>query len=709
MNELLQNQAVVAFMTAPSVSGNPPDAYTRLRIGLLSNNPERLKRLRRRLCQSRGTRFAVEATDQTGVWRHADLLLVEVPGGLASLAAAGGSDRLPRHCPVLGLTHRLDEEVEALGARLGLGGVLEWGEVTPAVLMRWWRTLQREHKTRQALQEARRRHRQLLDASGAIPYELDPQDGRLRYVGTRAHGLLGVPVPRWLERGFLESAVFPADRQRLGAARRQAIASGSAQSEYRVRHADGGVVWLRDMLERDADGLIRGYLLDMTGQRSAEERLDYLRRFDILTELPNRTCFLENVESDIRAGMDGQSGGLVCLSLDRFRELNELLGHDGADMFLRVFAERLRRLFGPRAVPGRTSGNEFAVWLREPRDEADWQRLMEEALRAIAEPVPVHGQEIFSTVSAGIARFPGHGTDAAALLRNAESALLRARQGGAGEYRFFAEDPANRNVGSLRYEAALYRATERGEFVVHYQPLVQTKDGRIVGLEALLRWDRPDIGLVGPAEFTPALEETGLIIPVGLDTLDTVVRQIVEWRDAGLELVPVAVNLSARQLEHPGFAKHLAELLAANDVPANLLELEITESTFMQNSQVAREAIAHLCGIGVGLAIDDFGTGYSSLGYLKRLPVRTLKIDRSFLFGLPEDRDNVAIVTAVHSIARHLGLRLVAEGVETLAQLSFLRQLECGIAQGFLFGGATPASRVAGLLADGSVPLSPPH
>jgi diguanylate cyclase (GGDEF)-like protein len=415
-------------------------------------------------------------------------------------------------------------------------------------------------------------------------------------------------------------------------------------------------------------------------------------REDALTGLPNRLAFREQVEDAIgRAAPRGRAAVVVVLDLDRFKEVNDALGHDHGDRLLRGAGERLAGAAGTCTL-ARLGGDTFAALVPDADGAHEGEALAEALCDALRVPVDVDGVEVELSASAGIAASPEHATDAEALIRRAEVAMYQAKQGiGApavydpAHHRFTAERLAM--VGDLR------RAIEAGEIEVHYQPLADVRGGEVLAVEALVRWERRGRGIVMPADFVPIAEHTGLIRPLTRLVLERALGQVAAWQREGIEL-DVSVNLSPRNLMEPGIVEQVAEQLAAAGLEPSRLVLEITETAIMADELRARTVLERLSQMGVGLAVDDFGIGHSSLAYLKRLPVDELKIDRAFVAGLADDRSDAAIVRSTIAIARDLGLRTVAEGVEDQEAWDRLAVLGCDLAQGFLLGRPMPAAEL---------------
>jgi len=453
----------------------------------------------------------------------------------------------------------------------------------------------------------------------------------------------------------------------------------------------------------DADGRFEGYRgvgRDVTHQRLAEQQVLKLARYDGLTGLPNRNMFMDELERTLaRARRHGERFALFFIDLDRFKNINDSLGHGAGDQLLKVMATRLRALLRDSDLVARLGGDEFVVLLDATVDADDLAHVARKALAAIGEPVPIESRSYQVTGSIGISLYPDDGEDAAALLKNADAAMYLAKDRGKNNYQFYTAQLAEHSAQQFALEADLRAALQRDELQLHFQPKVGIGTGAIVGMEALLRWQHPQRGLLAPGAFITLAEDSGLILPIGQWVLHAACRQVRAWRDAGLQVPRCAINLSARQFVTDSLVAEVQQALHAHDLRADALEVEITESVLMSDPQRASHTLQALHDLGVHIAIDDFGTGYSSLAYLKRFPAQTVKIDRSFVSGLPLDRDDAAITQAVIAMAHSLGLEVVAEGVEQPSQLDFLRQLGCDQAQGYLIGRPAPAERLRQLLA----------
>ncbi len=425
---------------------------------------------------------------------------------------------------------------------------------------------------------------------------------------------------------------------------------------------------------------------DVTEQMETQEQLRFLAEHDMLTELPNRQVLLERIRQALaRARRRERLVAVLFMDLDQFKYINDSLGHEVGDELLMQIANRLLAHVREGDTVARFGGDEFVIVVDDVGCAEEITAIADKLLKALAPTFKFDGMELYVTASIGISVFPGDGPDSETLLRNADNAMYRAKESGRNAYRFYSGDMSARAFERLTLENSLRNALDRDQFELFYQPQVRVRDRGVVGMEALLRWNHPEFGIVSPAEFIPLLEETGLILPVGNWVLHQACAQMRRWLDAGIVQGRMAVNISARQFTDAGFLHAVQRTLTTCGLDAERLELEMTESIFLRDSQATSDMLRALDDLGVTLAIDDFGTGYSSLSYLKRFPIRTLKIDRSFIRDITEDADDEALSAAILAMAQRLDLRVVAEGVETEAQLQMLRTFGCELVQGYLF------------------------
>lgn len=440
-------------------------------------------------------------------------------------------------------------------------------------------------------------------------------------------------------------------------------------------------------------------LADMTQRLRHERELLRLATRDRLTGLPNRALVESLLGSAIeRARRHARRFAVLCMDLSRFKLITDTLGHAAGDMLLQEVAARINGTVRASDTVGRIGNDDFAILLEEVKDDEEAAMVAQRILAAFDEPVRLMGNEHYVRPSVGIALFPEDADDAQELIRAADTALYAAKRSGGRRHAFFRREMADQAHRHLALDRDLRVALAGRQFQLHYQPKVSLIDFTLEGFEALLRWERPGLGMVSPGEFIPVAEDTGFIVPLGDWVLDEACRQLRDWLDAGLEPVPVAVNISPRHLRHRT-AEEFRRIVDRHGLAPDLVELEITEGAVMQDMEHALSVLASLKAMGIRVAVDDFGTGHSSLSYLKRLPVTTLKIDRSFVSGVPTAREDNGIVSTIIAMADMLGLDVVAEGVETQEQANFLRHHNCTLVQGWLTGRPVPASTAADLLA----------
>ncbi len=473
---------------------------------------------------------------------------------------------------------------------------------------------------------------------------------------------------------------------------------------YKCLQPDGRMVYFEISGEPvfDEFGVFQGYRgigRDVTQSRLVEERVLHMATVDGLTGLPNRNMFMVQLEQAvIRASLSGNRFGLLFLDLDRFKNVNDSLGHAAGDELLMKMAHRLRELLREGDFVARLGGDEFVVLIENHASQATLERVAEKMLATITAPCVLQGRELVVTGSIGISAYPDDGADTASLLQSADAAMYAAKERGRNTFEVYSARIADRSSHQLGLEIGLRRALEQGEFVLHYQPKLDLHNDRMVGVEALLRWNHPQQGLMLPGTFIGAAEDSGLITPIGRWVLDAACQQVAHWLALGIAAPRCAVNLSARQFADGSLITDVTGAIEAAAIPAHLLEVEITETVLMAEPTRAIEILHHLRSLGVHIALDDFGTGYSSLAYLKRFPASSVKIDRSFIEGLPDDRGDAAITRTVIGMAHSLDLRVVAEGIETTEQLEFLRHWGCDEAQGFHFCRPLPAAALTSLL-----------
>ena len=465
----------------------------------------------------------------------------------------------------------------------------------------------------------------------------------------------------------------------------------SFKTEKRYLRKDGTTVWVRitAAVKRDANGAPLydiSIVEDISDRKRAEERVQYLATHDEMTDLPNRAMFLQLLTRAIEsASRRSRKAAVLFIDLDRFKIVNDCLGHAAGDALLKEIASRFKRSLRASDVVARLGGDEFMVLVDDIEDARSAATTARKVLSAALKPVELMGQECRVTASIGVAVFPEDGDDAVSLMKNADLAMYLAKEEGKNNFQLYSRDISTSSIEKLKIETHLRRALERNEFTLQYQAKVNMATREITGVEALLRWWNRDLGAVSPAQFIPIAEDIGLIVPIGKWVLKTACAQNVAWRKQGLPPVCMCVNVSPRQFRDANIVRDIRSALAESGMPGELLELEITEGVIMQNVNQAIGTLNAIKEMGIRLAIDDFGTGYSSLAQLKRFPIDTLKVDRSFIREITADTEDRAITEAIIAMGRTLGVCVVAEGVETGEQEAFLRSLACDEMQGFYF------------------------
>jgi diguanylate cyclase (GGDEF)-like protein len=453
---------------------------------------------------------------------------------------------------------------------------------------------------------------------------------------------------------------------------------------------------------KNQDGQVTNYVAifsDITERKASEEHVHHLAHHDALTNLPNRMLLMERLSHALaHAHRHGQMVAVMFLDLDRFKNINDTLGHTVGDQLLKSVAERLSECVREDDTVARLGGDEFVIILEKVSGIRDVAGIAQKLINALEQPVMLERQELFVTTSIGISVYPDDGDSADILIKHADTAMYRAKAQGRNNSQFYIADMNERALERLTMENSLRHALERSEFLLYYQPQVDIRTRSITGMEALLRWQHPDFGLVLPSRFISIAEETGLIVPIGEWVLRTACFQNKAWQDAGLPRLHVAVNLSARQFKQPNLVDVVSQTLADSGLESRYLELEITESIAMEHAEETLARLNELKAMGVSISMDDFGTGHSSLSYLKRFPIDTLKIDQSFVQDVLLDSQDAAIAAAITAMARSLKMKVVTEGVETKEQIGFLREHDRDEVQGYYFSHPLPAEAFADLL-----------
>ncbi len=577
-------------------------------------------------------------------------------------------------------------------------------------------------RTEEKLRGAEEMFRQLAINMPEALWIGDAESGKILYVNPIWEKVTGLRMVAGDSIDRVTAAIHPDDAQRI---RHEAskFARGGIDQDCRVMRPNGVVRWVhvRTFPVEDSEGKIyqiAGIMEDITDRKVAEERLLELAHFDPLTGLPNRRHYCESLERAlVVAKAQSLFVSVLFIDLDRFKNVNDTLGHALGDELLRKVSDRMIKCLRGTDILGRLGGDEFALILMNSSDPHAAAIVANTIINELHRPFDLDGHDVTVTASIGITVFPADSSDAVTLMKYADTAMYEAKSAGRDTYRFYTAEMNSRAQEKHDLENALRKAIAHNEFVLHYQPTMQINTGQWTGVEALIRWNRPGHGLVLPGDFIPALEETGLIVPVGTWVIDAACKQMAEWERAGLGPVAVAVNVSGRQFvladkvqeDMPAtrdgdnsitlldFARAAEKALSEHHIATNLLEFELTESTLMSEAEKTVGILRKLKSLGIRISIDDFGTGYSSLAYLRRFPIDTLKIDRAFIRDITSDPEDAAITMAIISMAHSLKLEVIAEGVETKEQLDFLRTQGCDQAQGFLLARPMPADQLASL------------
>jgi diguanylate cyclase (GGDEF)-like protein len=457
---------------------------------------------------------------------------------------------------------------------------------------------------------------------------------------------------------------------------------------------------------QSANELLAQLNIELAGAMERKDSLiEHAVHYDPLTNLPNRLLFLDRLDQELtRAHRDNMLAAVLMIDLDRFKQINDSVGYHAGDSLLKMIAARLTGHLRACDTVSRIGGDEFAIVLTEIKASRYAGEVAQKILDSFTHsPFILDGSEVYITLSIGISIYPLDGLNTATLLNNADAAMYHAKKDGSNHFLYYAEQMNASATQRLKLETELRHALANNEFMLYYQPKVDMVSGKVIGMEALLRWQSPERGLVGPGDFIPLLEETGLIVPVGEWVLREACKQAREWKAAGFDDVHIAVNLSMMQFRQPDFVNKVLGILNENglDPALKMIELELTESMLMDDVQGTINILQTLHDAGIRFSIDDFGTGYSSLSYLKRFPISSLKIDQSFVRDLTNGHHDEAIVAAIIALGRSLGLRVIAEGVETESQLDNLRSKGCHEMQGFLFSRPVPATQMTALLKNG--------
>jgi diguanylate cyclase (GGDEF)-like protein/PAS domain S-box-containing protein len=574
-----------------------------------------------------------------------------------------------------------------------------------------YRDITERIRAQEALRKSEARHRTVLEAA-PDPVMVRDMRGQVIYLNPSFTRVFGWHLDECQDRAidFIPDAHLPETREFMAKIQQGISFSGV---ETRRLTKDGRLVdvSISGAVFFDSDGNPEGYVItlqDITERRKKDEELRYVAYHDTLTGLPNRKSFymcLDDLLHHSSRRDSDRSWALLFLDLDKFKQINDALGHDTGDNLLKGVADRLKHCIRETDRLFRLGGDEFTVILTNLSRGIDVARVARKILEALTRPFHFNGHEMFTAASIGISVYPNDGWDVEGLVKNADMAMYAAKESGGSAYRFFTEEMNRKALFRMKMESSLRKALDRNELMLYYQPLVDNTN-QIVGMEALLRWHHPDLGLILPADFIRITEETGIIVPVGRWVLKTACAQTRRWHDMGYSDLFVAVNLSARQLQEGDFEQMVMDIIEETGLPPRHLQLEVTESSMIQNPDKCIAKMKSLREKGISFSIDDFGTGYSSLSYLKRFPIDTLKIDRSFISDAMDSKGDQEIIKTIIAMANNLNIDAVAEGVETQEQKEFLASYGCTSMQGFLFAHPVPVDKFKDLL-DQQKPLPP--
>lgn len=544
-------------------------------------------------------------------------------------------------------------------------------------------------ENQKTIKESEEKYRLSMDAAQEGLWDWDISSGVVEYSPgwKRILGVTGMTN----DYEFWENRIHPEDKDRILSSLREHLAGETEiwSEEHRLYHAEGKWLWVYGrgkVVSRDADGKplrMIGTMSDITERKTSEERLAYLANYDTLTGIPNRNLLQDRLRHAMsHADRKQHKVALLFLDLDHFKAVNDALGHQSGDELLIEAVARIKRHIRETDTLARLGGDEFMIILEDFKSAAQVASIATHILTLLNEKFIIGGQELFVSASMGITYYPDDGKDTETLLKNADTAMYLAKEQGRNKYMFFTEELNRKAQERLRLENNLRMALEREEFHLNFQPQIDLSSGHVIGAEALLRW-APNQDFISPARFIPILEETGLIVPVGHWVLEQACRTAREWQTKFKTQFRIAVNLSPRQLQQVDIVERVKEILTTTQLQPQFLEIELTESVLIDTS-ISKENFIRLEQLGVKLAIDDFGTGYSSLSYLKQYAVDVLKIDRSFIQDLNQDKNDDAVTHAIIALAHELDMQVIAEGIETIEQLQFLRKSQCNQGQGFL-------------------------
>ena len=581
------------------------------------------------------------------------------------------------------------------------------------------KSLEKQNKLIQnQLHESERLHRYLVNTSPDIIYILD-QDGHFSFINDRIETLLGYDNKELIGKHYsilvhqkdLEVARYVFNERRVGdRASRNVELRLKCKDDSSPRFFEASTLPIElssmGIYQNEGDPKKKTYLgtygvaRDITERKLAEDTINFQAYHDLLTNLPNRALLRDRLSLAIsQAKREDEMLAVMFLDLDRFKNINDSLGHVVGDELLQQVSTRLKSCVREGDTLARFGGDEFTLLLPKiTRGKEDVSSIAEKINDVLKDPFVIDNNELYVSASIGISIYPRDGTNMDLLIKHADIAMYHVKDTGKNNYKFYSDDMTTPYFQNLSLETGIHKALDNDEFHLMYQPQINLKTGEIVGVEALLRWDHPEHGMITPAEFVPFAEETGMIVEIGHWVLRNACAELRRWRDAGLPEIRMSINMSARQLAEKAIVKHISNILKDYGIPGHCLEIEITENTIMSDMDSVIQKLKALSKKGVFIAIDDFGTGYSSLSYLHKLPIHTLKIDRAFIKEVNMQHSGNSIINTIVAMARGLNLNVIAEGVETQQQLEYLQEIECSEAQGFLFGKPLPADVITQLL-----------
>ena len=552
----------------------------------------------------------------------------------------------------------------------------------------------------QAVRESEERFRNLVEGS-LLGIVID-NGGRAVFANQTFATMFGYRDPQEIvSLPSLDALYTPQEIHRIRRLRSTERASDLATDRFEIQgvRKDGTLIWVEiqfQVVNWTGEPALQLTVADITLRKAYEAQLQRQANFDEVTGLPNRVLAQDRLRGAVVSALRHQhKGGVFFIDLDHFKKINDTWGHSAGDQLLRMAADKLRSCVREEDTVARLGGDEFTVILPNITHSSHTEPVIHKILNAFSMPFVFQHTAAYVTASIGVTVFPDDGDDPHVLMKNADAAMYRAKEQGRNTFRFFTPEMNKWAMERIRIETHLLHALERNEFLLHYQPIINVRSGKIVGAEALLRWSNPHLGDVEPESFVPLAEDTGLIAPIGAWVLRTACRQLAEWHQLGFSHLRLSVNISSRQFRGMDLIEAVTEAINQNSVPSDCLELEITEGCLMDELPTTKKVIDALSDLSVRIALDDFGTGYSCLRYLKDFPVNTVKIDKSFVFDVPTPAGEPTVVEAIIAMARRLGIQVVGEGVETEAQLDFLRSRGCELAQGNLLSEPLPADAFA--------------